>query len=128
MKRTLDKLGILKTTFYRWYDCQLAFDEAGLADRSPYPGWVWTHVAKIVNALSVHGSLEPGRLRSRIVEAYGLALEHHLGLAGRTARDLATWRDSSFVATLPFLRSDGPPLDSASAYSVHFYLGVATND
>ncbi len=39
--RTLDKLGIPKTTFYRWYDCYLALGEAGLEDRSPHPGRVW---------------------------------------------------------------------------------------
>ena len=29
---TLDKLGIPKTTFYRWYDRYLAFGEAALKD------------------------------------------------------------------------------------------------
>ena len=29
---TLDKLGIPKTTFYRWYDRFLAFGDAGLED------------------------------------------------------------------------------------------------
>ena len=31
---TLDKLGIPKTTFYRWYDRFLAFGDAGLEDRN----------------------------------------------------------------------------------------------
>ena len=36
---TLDKLGIPKTTFYRWYDRFLAFGDAGLEDRKqPGPG------------------------------------------------------------------------------------------
>ena len=36
---TLDKLGIPKTTFYRWYDRFLAFGDAGLEDRKqPRPG------------------------------------------------------------------------------------------
>ena len=35
---TLDKLGIPKTTFYRWYDRFLAFGDAGLEDRNSSPG------------------------------------------------------------------------------------------
>jgi putative transposase len=30
VRRTLDKLGIPSTTFYRWYDRYQAFSEAGL--------------------------------------------------------------------------------------------------
>ena len=37
---TLDKLGIPKTTFYRWYDRFLAFGDAGLEDRNSSPGRV----------------------------------------------------------------------------------------
>jgi len=57
-KRTLDMLGIPKTTFYRWYDRYLAFGEAGLEDRPPHPGRVWNRI--------------PDEVRERIVE---LALE-----------------------------------------------------
>ena len=32
--RSLDKLGVPATTFYRWYDRYQAFDEAGLEDRN----------------------------------------------------------------------------------------------
>ena len=35
---TLDKLGIPKTTFYRWYDRFLAFGDAGLEDSQQQPG------------------------------------------------------------------------------------------
>ena len=41
---TLDKLGIPKTTFYRWYDRFLAFGDAGLEDRNSSPGWVWNRI------------------------------------------------------------------------------------
>ena len=34
---TLDKLGIPKTTFYRWYDRFLAFGDAGLEDCNSSP-------------------------------------------------------------------------------------------
>ncbi len=52
--RTLDKLGIPKTTFYRWYDRYLALGEAGLKDRSPHPGKVWNRI--------------PDEVRDRIVQ------------------------------------------------------------
>jgi len=40
-KRTLDKLGIPRTTFYRWYDRYLNGGAEALDDRSPRPGRVW---------------------------------------------------------------------------------------
>ena len=41
-KRTLDKLGIPRTTFYRWYDRYLAGGPEALEDRSPRPSRVWS--------------------------------------------------------------------------------------
>ena len=41
---TLDKLGIPKTTFYRWSDRFLAFGDAGLEDRNSSPGRVWNRI------------------------------------------------------------------------------------
>ena len=41
---TLDKLGIPKTTFYRWYDRFLAFGDAGLEDRNSSQGRVWNRI------------------------------------------------------------------------------------
>lgn len=41
-KRTLDKLGIPRTTFYRWYDRYLAGGPEALEDRSPKPSRVCT--------------------------------------------------------------------------------------
>ena len=38
VRRTLDKLGIPGTTFYRWYDRYRAFGTEGLADRTSDPG------------------------------------------------------------------------------------------
>ena len=44
VQRTLDKLGIPTTTFYRWYDRYRAFNEAGLEDRNCGPGRVWNRI------------------------------------------------------------------------------------
>ena len=40
VRPTLEKLGIPKTTFYRWYDRYLAFGQAGLEDSRSHPGRV----------------------------------------------------------------------------------------
>ena len=84
--------------------------------------------AEIVKAFSVHGSLGPGALRRRIVEAYGLALAHHPELAGPVAQDLAIWRDWGLSETLSRLREAGVVAEGAPAYAVDYYLGLAVTD
>ena len=58
VRRTLDKLGIPRATFYRWYDCYRSDGPEALQDRSPRPKRVWNKI--------------PGEVRSRILS---LALE-----------------------------------------------------
>ena len=41
---TLAKLGIPRTTFYRWYDRYLQRGKAGLQDQSPKSKHVWNHI------------------------------------------------------------------------------------
>lgn len=41
---TLDKLGVPRRTFYRWYDRYLEHGEAGLIDRAPMPSLVWNKI------------------------------------------------------------------------------------
>lgn len=43
-RQTLAKLGIPRTTFYRWYDQYLQRGEAGLKDQSPMPKHVWNRI------------------------------------------------------------------------------------
>jgi len=43
-KWTLDKLGVPRRTFYRWYDRYLHYGEDGLVDRAPHPGRVWNKI------------------------------------------------------------------------------------
>lgn len=45
---TLAKLGIPRTTFYRWYDRYLQRCEAGLQDQSPRPKHVWNVTAPLL--------------------------------------------------------------------------------
>ena len=62
---TLDKLGIPKTTFYRWYDRYLAFGEAGLEDRNSNPGRVWNRIPDAVRQEIIDLALEETQLSPR---------------------------------------------------------------
>ena len=48
VRRTLDKLGIPPSTFYRWYDRYRAFGEAGLEDRIRGPRRVWNRILDVI--------------------------------------------------------------------------------
>lgn len=64
-KRTLEMLGIPKTTFYRWYDRYIAFGEAGLEDRRPHPGRVWNRIPDEVRQEVVDLALDEPELSPR---------------------------------------------------------------
>ena len=65
IRRTLDKLGIAKTTFYRWYDLYQAFGEAGLVDRTTGPGRVWNRIPDTVRQQVIELALDEPELSSR---------------------------------------------------------------
>ncbi len=44
VRRTLEKLGVSKSAFYRWYDLYARFGEQGLEDRRSGPGRVWNRI------------------------------------------------------------------------------------
>jgi transposase InsO family protein len=44
VKRTLEKLGVSRPTYYRWYDRYLQRGEAGLEDLKSHPGHVWNRI------------------------------------------------------------------------------------
>jgi hypothetical protein len=62
---TLGKLGIPKTTFYRWYDRYLAFGETGLEDRNSNPGRVWNRIPDAVRQKIIDLALEETQLSPR---------------------------------------------------------------
>ncbi len=64
-KRTLTRLGIPKTTFYRWYARYEAFGEAGLEDRRPRPGRVWNRIPDEVRQAVVDLALDEPELSPR---------------------------------------------------------------
>jgi transposase InsO family protein len=63
--RTLEKLGIPKTTLYRWYDRYLALGEVGLEDHSPHPGKVWNRIPDDVRERIVTLALDEPELSPR---------------------------------------------------------------
>ena len=64
-RRTLAKLGIPRTTFYRWYDRYLQRGEAGLQDQSPKPAHVWNRVPTEVKRKVVDLALQETELSPR---------------------------------------------------------------
>jgi putative transposase len=70
LRRTLEKLGIPRATFYRWYDLYQTGGVEALEDRSPRPRRVWNRI--------------PNEVRQRIVQ---LALEE----PELSPRELAVW-------------------------------------
>ena len=65
VRRTLDKLGIAKTTFYRWYDLYLALGVSGLEDRNLGPGRVWNRIPDNVRSQIIELALEEPELSPR---------------------------------------------------------------
>ena len=64
-RRTLDKLGIPRTTFYRWYDRYLTRGEAALEDRSPKSAHVWNRIPDAVRGKVVKLALKETELSPR---------------------------------------------------------------
>lgn len=73
-KRTLDKLGIPRTTFYRWYDRYQTGGPEALEDRSPRPSRVWNRIPepvreKIKDLALKESDLSPRELAVQFTDA-----------------------------------------------------------
>ena len=76
VRPTLAKLGIAKTTFYRWYDRYQAFGVAGLEDRNSNPSRVWNRIpdevrADIIDLALDETDLSPRELAVRFTDTKG---------------------------------------------------------
>lgn len=72
-KRTLDKLGVPRATFYRWYDRYLSGGPEALEDRSPKPLRVWNRIPepvreKIKDLALKESDLSPRELAVRFTD------------------------------------------------------------
>lgn len=61
-KHTLDKLGIPRRTFYRWYDRFLEGGPESLEDRPCAPGRVWNRISEDVREQIVEMALDATEL------------------------------------------------------------------
>jgi transposase-like protein len=90
--RTLEKLGILRSTFYRWYDRYQAGGPEALEDRPSTPRQVWNRI--------------PDEVRERIVD---LALDAP-ELSPRELATRFTDKESYFVSEASVYRFGTPKL------------------
>src|SRR5690606_7218236 len=72
-KQTLDRLGIPRRTFYRWYDRYLDGGPEALADRSSAPSRVWNRIPagihdQIIELALEHSELSPRELAVRFTD------------------------------------------------------------
>ena len=72
-RQTLAKLGIPRTTFYRWYDRYMTRGEAALEDQSPKPAHVWNRIPdevrrKVVKLALKETELSPRELAVRFTD------------------------------------------------------------
>ena len=58
VRQTLEKLGIPRATFYRWYDQYQRGGPEALGDRSPRPDRVWNRIPDDVRGQIVDLALE----------------------------------------------------------------------
>lgn len=64
-KQTLDRLGIPRTTFYRWYDRYLTDGAEALEDKAPMPARVWNRIPDDVRDRIIDLALEQPELSPR---------------------------------------------------------------
>lgn len=64
-KVTLDKLGVSRPTFYRWYDLYQRFGAAGLEDKRSGPNRAWNRVPEDIQSQIVELALERPELSPR---------------------------------------------------------------
>ncbi len=62
VKRTLEKIGVSRPTFYRWYDLYQRFGEKGLEDRRGGSGCVWNRIPDDVRKQVIDLALEQPEL------------------------------------------------------------------
>ena len=64
-KQTLDRLGVPRRTFYRWYDRFLEGGPEALADRSSAPSRVWNRIGEDIQQQIIEMALEYSELSPR---------------------------------------------------------------
>ena len=65
VRRTLEKIGIPRATFYRWYDLYQAGGPEALDDRHPKPDRVWNRIPDDVRERIIRLALDESTLSPR---------------------------------------------------------------
>jgi len=65
VRRTLEKLGIPRATFYRWYELHRTGGPEALGDRSPRPDRVWNRIPEAIRRQIIDLALERPELSPR---------------------------------------------------------------
>ena len=96
-KQILDKLGIPKTTFYRWYDRYLVAGADGLEDQAPMPSIVWNRIPDNIRDKLIELALACPELSPRelAVARPTLFTSHVCSRIMAPAISLANWRNTS---------------------------------
>ena len=68
-RRTLEKLGVSRASFYRWCDLYQTGGVAALEDRSPRPSRVWNRIPDTVRGEIVQLALDEPELSPRELAA-----------------------------------------------------------
>jgi len=76
VRRTLEKIGIPRATFYRWYDLYQAGGPEALDDRHPKPDRVWNRIPddvreRIIRLALDESTLSPRELAVRFTDTEG---------------------------------------------------------
>ena len=93
VRRTLEKIGIPRATFYRWYDLYQTGGPEALDDRHPKPDRVWNRIPdnvreRIVNLALDESALSPRELAVRFTDTEGYFVSEASVYRLLKARDL----------------------------------------
>ncbi|EFL87665.1 transposase, OrfB [Ahrensia sp. R2A130] len=96
-KQTIDRLGIPRTTFYRWYDKYLTGGAEALEDRSPKPLRAWNRIPddvrkRIVDMALDEPELSPRELAVRFTDTQRYPRAGHLDQWRSCALDIRSQR------------------------------------
>ena len=94
-RRTLDKLGVPRSSFYRWYDRNQRGGPEALADRPSRPDRVWNRIPEATRSQIVDLALDqpelcPRELAVRFTDEAEYFRLGGLGLSASKAHDLIT--------------------------------------
>ena len=84
VRRTLEKIGIPRATFYRWYDLYQSGGPEALDDRHPKPDRVWNRIPddvreRIVNLALDEFALSPRESAVRFTDTEGYFVSEAFG-------------------------------------------------